>query len=188
MQRSGGHIRTFAAGASGSSEKSTDPGGQVDHATIEAKGLMKGTTPGATAVWFVVAWAEEDLTWADFRAKVIGGLRVAILRDWQALGLSSSENGVHASAGPLEGLAERLDGLFHPGVALQLHTTPTTNFILLAMDEKVVGVLLAKRIPVYMDKALPFVMSEAGTFGEQKFHRLLCSKLLCPSSTSSKKV
>ena len=53
-----------------------------------------------------------------------------------------------------------------------------TNYIFLAMDEKVFDVLLAKRIPVYMDKALPFVMSEAGSFGEEKFHRLLCLKLL----------
>ena len=52
------------------------------------------------------------------------------------------------------------------------------NYIFLAMDEKVLDVLLAKRIPVYMDKALPFVMSEAGRYGEDKFHRLLCLKLL----------
>ena len=53
-----------------------------------------------------------------------------------------------------------------------------TNYIFLAMDESVFDILLAKRIPVYMDKALPFVMSEAGMFGEEKFHRLLCLKLL----------
>ena len=53
-----------------------------------------------------------------------------------------------------------------------------TNYIFLAMDEMVFDVLLAKRIPVYVDKALPFVMSEAGTFGEEKYHRLLCLKLL----------
>jgi hypothetical protein len=82
----------------------------------------KFTSPGANVLWFVVSWAEADLTWADFRGKVIGAtdptkapatsIRGVILAQWKELGLASqpnmSENGVHASAGPLEGLAERV--------------------------------------------------------------------------------
>jgi hypothetical protein len=81
----------------------------------------KFTREEARVRWFTVEWDEAALTWADFRAKVIGptnpteapveSIRGAILARWQELGLASvptvSDNGVHASAGPLEGIAER---------------------------------------------------------------------------------
>ena len=62
------------------------------------------------------------MPWKQFRASFIGStdpttavagsLRQCILQDWKLLGLPTepnvSDNGVHASAGPMEGLAERL--------------------------------------------------------------------------------
>eukprot|EP00759_Apiculatamorpha_spiralis_P002071 PhF_6_TR10777/c1_g1_i3/m.17303 len=79
------------------------------------------TAPDAKVIWFVVNWAESDLSWEDFRANVVGAtdpskapptsIRGTIMHDWQALGLKAQpnmgENGIHASAGPLEGLHER---------------------------------------------------------------------------------
>ena len=67
----------------------------------------------------------RKLTWADFRATVLGptdpkdappgALRGTILKDWKALGLAESpnvgDNGVHASASPFEALAERVNWL-----------------------------------------------------------------------------
>jgi hypothetical protein len=61
----------------------------------------------------------------DFRGKVLGptdpkdgpagSLRATILKDWKQLGLQSppnvGDNGVHASASPFEGLAERMNWL-----------------------------------------------------------------------------
>ena len=61
----------------------------------------------------------------DFRGKVLGptdpkdapngSLRGEILKEWKSLGLSAApnvgENGVHASASPFEGLAERMNWL-----------------------------------------------------------------------------
>ena len=83
---------------------------------------QKFTVPGTKIHWYTVQWAEADLTWADFRAKIIGptdpadapenSLRGIVKRDWESLGLSEvpnvADNGIHASAGPLEGLAERM--------------------------------------------------------------------------------
>jgi Ca2+-binding EF-hand superfamily protein len=82
----------------------------------------KFTKPGGVVSWYIVEWDESDLPWVDFRAKVVGptdptqaptdSLRGIIFNDWQALGLAEqpnvSDNGVHASAGPVEGLAERI--------------------------------------------------------------------------------
>ena len=82
----------------------------------------KFTKTGAVVSWYTVEWNEEDLPWVDFRAKVIGptnpeqappeSLRGIIFKEWSSLGLSEqpnvSDNGVHASAGPLEGLVERM--------------------------------------------------------------------------------
>ena len=65
------------------------------------------------------------LAWGDFRGKVLGGtdpktakagsLRNTIFQDWHALKLKSvpntGDNGVHASASPLEALAERTNWL-----------------------------------------------------------------------------
>mmetsp|Transcript_20098 Transcript_20098/g.31485 ORF Transcript_20098/g.31485 Transcript_20098/m.31485 type:complete len:309 (-) Transcript_20098:28-954(-) len=81
----------------------------------------KFVAPGATISYFVVEWNPADLSWADFRGKVLGptnpadapadSLRGVILAKWEELGLKSSpntgDNGVHASASPFEGLAER---------------------------------------------------------------------------------
>lgn len=63
------------------------------------------------------------LTWADFRAKVIGptdpsaapprSIRGQLFDQWHDLDLSerpnASDNGLHVSASPFEGLAERLN-------------------------------------------------------------------------------
>jgi hypothetical protein len=84
--------------------------------------------PGATVRWLVVRWAASDLTWADFRAKVVGGtdpstaspgsVRRLLFDRWRALGLAAppamGTNGVHASASPLEALFERCNWLRLP--------------------------------------------------------------------------
>merc|ERR1712151_969495 len=76
---------------------------------------------GASIYYFVVEWETKDLSWADFRGKVLGptdpadapkdSLRGGALADWKNLGLASApntgENCVHASASPFEALAER---------------------------------------------------------------------------------
>jgi nucleoside diphosphate kinase len=83
--------------------------------------------PPASIQWMAVEWspATSGLSWADFRAKVVGStdpataarssIRAALLEKWQSLGLSSApsvkENGLHASASPLEALFERMNWL-----------------------------------------------------------------------------
>ncbi len=81
--------------------------------------------PGTSIHYYVVEFDPARLSWADFRAKVLGptdpaaapegALRGTILKDWQALGLKAQpdvgDNGVHASASPFEGLAERMNWL-----------------------------------------------------------------------------
>jgi len=83
------------------------------------------TKPGGRIEYFTVEFDPATLSWEDFRGKVLGptdpkeapkdSLRGEILADWEALGLSSEpnvgDNGVHASASPFEGLAERLNWL-----------------------------------------------------------------------------
>merc|ERR1711997_1300570 len=68
---------------------------------------------------------EKDLTWEDFRGKVLGptdpkgapkdSMRGLIMSNWKELGLPSEpnvgDNGVHASASPFEGLCERMNWL-----------------------------------------------------------------------------
>eukprot|EP00667_Euglena_gracilis_P016133 EG_transcript_16833 len=85
----------------------------------------KYTQRDASIHYLVVEWDPAVLTWRDFRGKVLGAtdptvaaagsIRQAILQRWQALGLQSEpsigDNGVHGSASPLEGLAERLNWL-----------------------------------------------------------------------------
>lgn len=80
---------------------------------------------GASIYYYVVEWPEKDCSWEDFRGKVLGptdpatapedSVRGAIYKDWKALGLASQpnvgDNGVHASASPFEGLAERANWL-----------------------------------------------------------------------------
>jgi nucleoside diphosphate kinase len=80
---------------------------------------------GASIYYFTVEWKTKDLSWADFRGKVLGptdpaeapkdSLRGGALADWKNLGLEAEpnvgENCVHASASPFEALAERMNWL-----------------------------------------------------------------------------
>ena len=51
----------------------------------------------------------------DPKEAPVGSLRATIFQDWQSLGLTYQpnvgDNGVHASASPFEGLAERMNWL-----------------------------------------------------------------------------
>jgi len=81
--------------------------------------------PGSSIHYYSVEWDAKKLSWEDFRGKVLGptdpeeapkdSLRGLILNDWAKLGLAYKpnvgDNGVHASASPFEGLAERLNWL-----------------------------------------------------------------------------
>ena len=87
--------------------------------------------PGACVRWLVLRWRPEALSWADFRLRVVGAtdpseakagsIRRAIFDGWKALGLAAcpglGQNGVHASASPLEGLFERVNWLRLPNYA-----------------------------------------------------------------------
>jgi len=86
------------------------------------------TIPGKSIYYYVVEWDSTKLTWCDFRARVIGetnpaaapaeSLRGTIFSKWQELGLEAQpdigNNGIHASASPFEGLAERANWLHTP--------------------------------------------------------------------------
>lgn len=88
----------------------------------------KFTAPGSSIYYYSVTWNPADLSWADFRGKVlgptdpanapVGSIRKTILDKYQELGLKSlpdgTDNGVHASASPFEGMAERLNWLGTP--------------------------------------------------------------------------
>lgn len=83
----------------------------------------KFTAEGVSIYYYTVEWDAEALSWGDFRSKVLGptdpteapadSLRGVIAAQWEALGLKEppnvGDNGVHASASPFEGLAERLN-------------------------------------------------------------------------------
>eukprot|EP00416_Gambierdiscus_australes_P036429 CAMPEP_0171097688 /NCGR_PEP_ID=MMETSP0766_2-20121228/47692_1 /TAXON_ID=439317 /ORGANISM="Gambierdiscus australes, Strain CAWD 149" /LENGTH=351 /DNA_ID=CAMNT_0011556923 /DNA_START=269 /DNA_END=1324 /DNA_ORIENTATION=+ len=83
------------------------------------------TQPQSSIHWFVVDWNSEALSWVDFRGRIIGdtdpsraagsSLRGHFFRHWQELGLAhephTGENAVHASASPMEALAERRNWL-----------------------------------------------------------------------------
>jgi len=85
----------------------------------------KFTQPGSSIHFYLVEFDPETLAWADFRGKVLGptdpaaapadSIRGMIMAQWQALGLatepSTGDNGVHASASPFEGLAEKCNWL-----------------------------------------------------------------------------
>jgi len=85
----------------------------------------KFTTPGTCIYIYETEWDPRSLSWEDFRGKVLGGtdpstaadgsLRKLIYENWSSLSLGScpttGENGVHASASPLEALAERRNWL-----------------------------------------------------------------------------
>jgi len=88
------------------------------------------TKPGTSIVYYEVRWDPAVLSWAGFRGAVVGAtdpteaaedsLRGSIFRHWAQLGLPSEpntgDNGVHASASPFEGLAEKVNWL-HSSVA-----------------------------------------------------------------------
>lgn len=88
----------------------------------------KFTAPGLAIHYYVVEWDAATLPWADFRGKVLGptdpasapaeSIRGMIMSDWKELGLktepTTGDNGVHASASPLEGLGERANWLKMP--------------------------------------------------------------------------
>merc|ERR1711937_254495 len=81
--------------------------------------------PGTSIYYYVVEWDPDDLPWEDFRGKVLGptdpadapadSLRGGALAAWEELGLPSapntSDNCVHASASPFEGLCEKMNWL-----------------------------------------------------------------------------
>jgi len=83
------------------------------------------TAPGRSIHYYTVEWDPAELSWEDFRGKVLGptdpkdapkdSLRGEILGSWRDLGLGGEpnvgDNGVHASASPFEGVAERLNWL-----------------------------------------------------------------------------
>merc|ERR1712072_1066562 len=83
----------------------------------------KFTAPGLSIYYYLVEFDANELSWEDFRGKVLGptdpaeapegSLRGLVMSDWKALGLDAEpnvgDNGVHASASPFEGLAERLN-------------------------------------------------------------------------------
>lgn len=85
----------------------------------------KFVAPGTSIHFYVVEFDPEQLSWADFRGKVLGptdpkaapadSLRGKMLAEWQELGLAYEpnvgDNCVHASASPFEGLAERMNWL-----------------------------------------------------------------------------
>jgi len=90
----------------------------------------KFTKPGTEIYYFSVEWDSATLSWGDFRGKVLGptdpaeapsdSLRGKILAKWSELGLAAEpnvgDNGMHASASPFEGFAERNNWL---SVAIQ---------------------------------------------------------------------
>ena len=94
---------------------------------------VKFTAPGTAIHWYTVEWDSAKLSWKDFRAGLLGptdpaeapatSLRGKIAAQWKALGLTAApnvgDNGVHASASPFEGLAERLNW-----VGAKLETDP----------------------------------------------------------------
>ncbi|KAJ8609327.1 hypothetical protein CTAYLR_009116 [Chrysophaeum taylorii] len=83
------------------------------------------TAPGGSIHYFVVEWDAETLPWSSFRGSLLGptdpasappdSIRGQIFANWQDLGLAAEpntgDNGVHASASPLEGLAEKMNWL-----------------------------------------------------------------------------
>jgi len=85
----------------------------------------KYTTPGVFVSCFEVEWDPELLPWKKFRFEVIGvtnpnqaavgSIRRSIYEQWQELGLKCQpdvgDNGVHASASPFAGLAEKTNWL-----------------------------------------------------------------------------
>jgi len=81
--------------------------------------------PGAGINYYVLSWDESKLSWKNFRGEVLGAtdplsagagsMRRHLFENWQALGLASlpdiGDNGLHASASPMEALFERMNWL-----------------------------------------------------------------------------
>jgi len=88
----------------------------------------KFTAEQAAIHYYVVQFDSAKLAWAKFRGDILGptdpakapaaSLRGLINADWEKLGLPGApnvtDNGVHASASPFEGLAERMNWLERP--------------------------------------------------------------------------
>jgi len=88
----------------------------------------KFTAEKAAIHYYVVEFDPATLPWAKFRGEILGptdpakapaaSLRGLINADWEKLGLPGApnvtDNGVHASASPFEGLAERMNWLERP--------------------------------------------------------------------------
>jgi hypothetical protein len=88
----------------------------------------KFVTPGTSIHYYVVEFSPQSLPWNEFRGNILGptdpkqaspdSLRGQILLKWNELGLqyqpNVGDNGVHASASPFEGLAERNNWLRTP--------------------------------------------------------------------------
>jgi len=80
---------------------------------------------GTSIHCYEVAWDPAVLSWSDFRGTLLGptdpadgpagSIRNTILATWKELGLTAApnkgDNGVHASASPFEGLAEKTNWL-----------------------------------------------------------------------------
>ena len=80
------------------------------------------TAPGLSIRWYDASFDPNTLSWRDFRRKVIGAtkpdqaqggsLRSKLLGKYRELGLDEAptvtNNGIHASAGPIEGMRERM--------------------------------------------------------------------------------
>ena len=85
----------------------------------------KFTQPDKKIHYFSVEFDASQLAWSSFRGDVLGptdpasapadSLRGKIMANWQDLGLetppNTGDNGVHASASPFEGLAEKMNWL-----------------------------------------------------------------------------
>jgi len=85
----------------------------------------KFTAEGTSVHYYVVEFDPAVLKWSDFRGNVLGptdpakapptSLRGTLHTDWEKLGLKAApntgDNGVHASASPFEGFAERTNWL-----------------------------------------------------------------------------
>eukprot|EP01064_Diplonema_japonicum_P038945 TRINITY_DN962_c0_g1_i1.p1 TRINITY_DN962_c0_g1~~TRINITY_DN962_c0_g1_i1.p1 ORF type:complete len:355 (+),score=112.34 TRINITY_DN962_c0_g1_i1:54-1118(+) len=88
----------------------------------------KFTTPGTSIHYYTVDFSSKTTKWDSFRNDVLGptdpaeapagSLRREVFENWEALGLDAvpnvGDNGVHASASPFEGLAERMNWLKTP--------------------------------------------------------------------------
>lgn len=85
----------------------------------------KFVAKGKSIAYYTVEFDASKLSWEDFRGKLLGptnpadapkeSIRGLIYASWKDLGLKAQpdtgDNGVHASASPFEGMAERLNWL-----------------------------------------------------------------------------